>query len=450
MQFIQGFVRQLNNSTSTQFVLLRGTSLVFLLQVVGAGLLYLLNLVYEHWFGTIAFGHFVFLLSWLQIFGAVSELGFSQSSLRFLPTYQENSQRDLTKGFLLWSVLVVALTGIGIAMVATAIFSTLPQLENYQELAPAFLFTPIYALQFLFLNIARGLGSVVISFFPELILKPVLGILAGFIMLRFSGIPGHMLGISAYTIGVAVVLLIFVVQIVTYFREKLHVKETAYRPKMWLSYSFPLMGMRVNQVFFQRISTIIIGFMINPSAIAVYAVSERISNFAVFFQRAAVYVFAPLIAPLHEKGDNEMLDKHISMIADWSFFSSVLASLVLIVFSPFLLGMFGEEYLEGQIVLVVLLFAQITHGFTGPAPLTLDLTGHQRLNFRIHLGGTILAVILHIALIPILGIEGAAVALVLASVVQNWLAYYYLKKRLGLHSLPTFTRALQRRAESNR
>jgi O-antigen/teichoic acid export membrane protein len=246
------------------------------------------------------------------------------------------------------------------------------------------------------------------------------------------------------------VMLIFAVQIITYFRDKLQVKENTYQRRTWLFYSFPLMGMRVNQVFFQRISTIIIGFMINPSAIAIFAVSERISSFAVFFQRAAVFVFAPLIAPLHEKGDKETLDKYISMIADWSFLSSVSVSVVLIIFSPFLLGMFGEEYLEGQFVLILLLIAQITHGFTGPAPLTLDLTGHQGLNFRIHVGGTILAVVLHVMLIPFLGIEGAAIALVLASVAQNWLAYYYLKKRLGVDSLPTFTQVLQRRAESNR
>ena len=450
MQSIQGFVRQLKNSPNAQVALLRGTGLVFILQVVGSGLLYLLNLIYERWFGTVAFGQFIFLLSWLQIFGAISELGFSQSSLRFLPTYEESHQHGLTRGFLVWSTLVVALTGTVIGLVAAGIFSIVPQLEDYQNLAPAFMFTPVFALQFLFLNLSRGFGNVVFAFFPELILKPIFGILSAIVLLRLSGIPDRMLGISAYTVGVAIVFFIFVVQIITYFRDKLQSEANAYQSKTWLMYSFPLMGMRVNQVFFQRISTIIIGFMINPSAIAIFAVSERISSFAVFFQRAAIFVFAPLIAPLHEKGDNETLDKYISMIADWSFFSSVLVSLVLIVFSPVLLGMFGEEYLKGQFVLIVLLIAQITHGFTGPAPLTLDLTGHQGLNFRIHVGGTILAVVLHILLIPYLGIEGAAIALVVASVAQNWLAYYYLKKRLGLDSLPTFTQALHGRAESNR
>ncbi|MCI0710616.1 MAG: oligosaccharide flippase family protein [Chloroflexi bacterium] len=449
MQSIQGLVRQLKNSPDTQLALLRGTGLVFVLQVVGSGLLYLLNLIYERWFGTIAFGQFIFLLSWLQIFGAISELGFSQSSLRFLPTYEENSQHSLTRGFLVWSAVVVTLTGTIIGLIAAGVFSIAPQLNDYRNLAPAFMFTPVFALQFLVLNISRGFGNVVLAFFPELILKPIFGILSAIVLLRFSGIPDRMLGISAYTVGVGMVMLIFVVQIITYFRDKLQVRKNIYQPKTWLMYSFPLMGMRVNQVFFQRISTIIIGFMINPSAIAIYAVSERISSFAVFFQRAAVFVFAPLIAPLHEKGDNETLNKYISMIADWSFFSSVGVSVVLVIFSPFLLGMFGEEYLEGQFVLIVLLLAQITHGFTGPAPLTLDLTGHQGLNFKIHVGGTILAVVLHVMLIPLWGIEGAAIALVLASVAQNWLAYYYLKKRLGLNSLPTFTQVLQRRAESD-
>lgn len=82
--------------------------------------------------------------------------------------------------------------------------------------------------------------------------------------------------------------------------------------------------------------------------------------------------------------------------------------------------------------------------------MTLNLTGQQLLNFNIHIGGIILAVIL-CNVYPAIGIKGATAALVLTLMIRrSGLVNYCLKKRLGLHSQPTVTQAFQRRAEVKR
>ena len=80
------------------------------------------------------------------------------------------------------------------------------------------------------------------------------------------------------------------------------------------------------------------------------------------------------------------------------------------IFGRWVLSMFGEAFESGHIALTILCLGQIVNVEVGAVALVLNMTGHARDAAQ----GIVLAALLNIALsvllIPILGLEGAAIA----------------------------------------
>ncbi|MGB8274445.1 MAG: polysaccharide biosynthesis C-terminal domain-containing protein, partial [Alphaproteobacteria bacterium] len=165
----------------------------------------------------------------------------------------------------------------------------------------------------------------------------------------------------------------------------------------------------------------------------IYAVAIRAAELLTFVLAAVNTVIAPRVASYYYQGDSVRLQRLLSASARRALLLTLPLGLMLIIAGPWLLNtVFGAEYAPGAIAMAILAGAQLVNVAAGSVGLVLNMTGHE----RITAWGVGLAAILNIALnallIPLWGIEGAAIATASSLVAWNLILWLAVRRHLGL------------------
>ena len=107
--------------------------------------------------------------------------------------------------------------------------------------------------------------------------------------------------------------------------------------------------------------------------------------------------------------DHADLQRRVRRASAWTFWLTVPAVAATVAAGYPLLAIFGPDYVSGYTVLVVLGLGMVAKASVGPAGDLLVVLGHQRANFTVAAMSLALNVVLAVALIPSLGILGAAI-----------------------------------------
>ena len=120
-----------------------------------------------------------------------------------------------------------------------------------------------------------------------------------------------------------------------------------------------------------------------------------------------------------------------------AFWPTLLGSVVVVLMAPLLLGLFGSGFADQAHLTGILALGFIARGFVGPAELYLNVVGEQRACAVVLLAAAASNVALNIALIPWIGLEGAAVATTISLIVMSTGLYVLVLRRMGISLRPT-------------
>src|ERR1700722_619155 len=95
--------------------LLRRAGIVLVVQVVGAGLAYGLQVLLARLLGASDFGIYTYVFVWVTFVSLVAGLGFPAASIRFLPVYRIKEDWPRIHGFLSSTAKITLLSAIAIA-----------------------------------------------------------------------------------------------------------------------------------------------------------------------------------------------------------------------------------------------------------------------------------------------------------------------------------------------
>jgi O-antigen/teichoic acid export membrane protein len=113
---------------------------------------------------------------------------------------------------------------------------------------------------------------------------------------------------------------------------------------------------------------------------------------------------------LYNNGDFKGLER---LARNTSLLGTIVALPALIVIevaAPWFMRLFGPEFEAGATALRILVIGQFLNVFVGTTGLLLSMSGHERYLQRTMVIGATANIILNVTLIPILGINGAAIA----------------------------------------
>jgi O-antigen/teichoic acid export membrane protein len=139
----------------------------------------------------------------------------------------------------------------------------------------------------------------------------------------------------------------------------------------------------------------------------------------------------PTAASLHGAGETERLRVTFARMTWATAAVGLVVGALLIVAGPWLLGLFGPEFVAGYPALVVLVVGQVVNAATGSVGVILGMTGHAGRLF-VNAGLTaVLTVVLNVLLIPQFGIVGSALATSISLATVNIVRTIQVRQVLG-------------------
>uniref|UniRef100_B3EM06 Polysaccharide biosynthesis protein n=1 Tax=Chlorobium phaeobacteroides (strain BS1) TaxID=331678 RepID=B3EM06_CHLPB len=109
--------------------------------------------------------------------------------------------------------------------------------------------------------------------------------------------------------------------------------------------------------------------------------------------------------------------------------------LLFLVAPQWVMGMFGEEFQKGGVLLSILAIGQFVNVATGSVGYVLMMSGNEKLMRNNVAFVAVLSVVLNAALVPLYGAFGAAIATAVCLALQNMIAAYMVSSRLGINTL---------------
>jgi O-antigen/teichoic acid export membrane protein len=403
--------------------LLRGASSALILQVLGVVLAYALHVTLARWMGAGGYGTYAYVISWATVLATVGALGLPLASLRFVSQHTAGERWPELKGVLLGAPALVLLGG-GAVFVVGAAWATLVMSDPVLWIF-GFACVPFIAQLTLGTEIGRGLGSITAALTPSRILRPLLILMTVALVWDKASSPTLALAATlAALVGSTIVQVIWLCRLAPL---SVGAVPGNYQPRRWLTTAFPMMIATGAALLLTQLDLLMVGLLLDDEAVGLYSAAAKTAAIIPLVLYALNMVAAPGFAALYDRGDAMRLQELATAVARWAFWPSLALAALLALASGWILSLFGDSFIAARGVLVMLAAAYVFSAGVGSVGYLLSLTGHEIHNARTVVWAVGLDLGLNLALIPFLGIFGAALATVTT----------YLWVGLRLHYLTT-------------
>jgi len=415
--------------------LARGASVALAIQISGAGMKYIVQILFARWMGPAEYGSYIYAFTWAQLLAVFAGLGLTTGVLRFIPEYL--ATRDWSR---LWGVVRRSRQLTLIAGLVFATFSTIavvqlhPQRIHIASLLVGLWLVPLLALLNLQMEMTRGTRRIGLAYMPPLLIYPALSACAAFLVLRVSG---TLTGVSA--LGAVSMALVAVLSIQAFGLKRALPREADkvtphYDTSRWLRISSPLLLMGGFLIVLNQADILLMGLLRGPKDAGIYAAATKTAALVSFILTAFNSITAPMIASLHASDDRTSMQQMVSTATRWTFWPSLIIALGLIFFGGPILNLFGSSFTAGRWPLALLALGQLANASVGPVGYLMSLTGYQDLTARVYGVSALVNVILNAAIIPFWGLAGAALVSMSTMILWNVWLYALVKKHLGIRS----------------
>lgn len=188
-------------------------------------------------------------------------------------------------------------------------------------------------------------------------------------------------------------------------------KETLKMSKTLLLFSIPLLVTSILNLVMNWTDTLMLGYFESSDVVGLYKGTYPLSRYMTKSLGIFSFIFMPVVSKLYMDNLLDEAKRTYQVVTKWLFSLSLPIFFVIFVFSEFTLGfLFGPEYRAAGLTLKLLSLGFFSHVVVGLNGQSLVAIGKNRLVLYGSLIGGLLNVILNVGLIPLFGIEGAAIA----------------------------------------
>ncbi|SDQ14535.1 flippase [Flagellimonas zhangzhouensis] len=421
--------------------LLSGSTVTFVIRIFGLILSYLVVFIVSKKFDAEGTGIYTLTLSFLEIISILGTIGLNVAVLRYVGQFNTVSSepsilkllvKNVYKVVFPFSILLAIVIYFNSDYIATNIFGN----STYKNaLKICAVVTPFYSINLVNVEYIRGLKILRISEFLRSINRPFLVILVVLILGKDKLNPVYGLviaGISGYILS-------------TYFiYNKLRkIKSTKAQINelnigKLLKTSTPMLITSLFTFLLINAATFFIEAYSTSDQVGIFNVCLRIANLVSLILIVVNTIAAPKISELFWAKNFKGLDKFIQQASKMIFWISLVSILVVITFSNFILGVFGNDFKSGVTTLVYLAIGQAINTISGPAGLFLNMSGNQKTLRNIMAITTIFVLVGYAVLVPDQGIVGAAIVGMVGSFIINVFSVFYVYKKYKILTVYRF------------
>jgi len=366
----------------------------------------------------------------------VSRFGMENGVVRYVAHHREHGDNARVKGTIVQALLITLAISLVLSAVmfvgAGFIVGWLPKdtpemvgvLRAFAFVLPFFVFMSMTAWA------TQGFKTVTYAAYIQQLIRPGLFLLfVGICYVLGAGVIG---AIAAYALAMFLAGLAGLYYLRKLFPPLFDRRAgTKFETKALFGVSVPMSITQGAQYLNNWSAILILGAFAAGAPVGVFNAAARTATFLTAVRFAFSGIFSPIISGLHARQNTEEMGRLYKDVSRWIFTGAFVLFLVIVVFAPQVMAVFGEEFREGVVALIIVAVAQLYSSSVGPAPRMLAMTGNQNYAMIATTIAAATGVVVSLVLVPRYGLIGAAIGMGTAIVTENTGTMAAVKWRLG-------------------
>jgi len=411
---------------------------IFMIRVISAAMAYFAQILLARWMGGSDYGVYVYVWTWVLLFGSMMDFGISASAQKIIPEYRARGEHALLRGFLSgsrWMTLVVSAV---VSLLLAGVVRLLSPWIDAGAILPLYigcLTLPAFVVANAQDGIARSHDWMRLGLMPQFILRQalIIGLTAGAFVLGFH------LGATAAMLASAAAVWIAMIGQMLVLNRRLggHIEPgpKAYDFHGWLAISLPILLVEGFYLLLSYTDVLVLQQFRASEEVGIYFAVVKTLALVSFIHYAMSATTAHRFAEYHALGDKERLSAYVAHAIKWTFWPSLAATVLLLALGKPLLWLFGPQFVVGYDIMFVAAIGLVVRSAIGPVERLLNMLGHQHICALAYALAFVMNVALCVALVPRFGGHGAAAATSISLVFETVLLFWITRRRLGLHVL---------------
>ncbi len=411
---------------------------IFVIRLISAAIAYLSQILLARWMGGSEYGIYVYVWTWVLLFGSMMDFGISASAQKIIPEYRTRGDGALLRGFLHGSRWMTFAASAAISLMLAGLVRLLSPWIEANAVVPLYvgcLTLPAFVVANTQDGIARSHDWMRLGLMPQFIVRQalIIGLTAGAFALDL-----HLGATAAMTASAAAVWIAMIGQmLVLNHRLARHVEpgSRAYDFCGWLAISLPILMVEGFYLLLSYTDVLVLQQFRSSQEVGVYFAVVKTLALVSFIHYAMSATTAHRFAEYNALGDKARLSAYVTHAINWTFWPSLVATIALLAVGKPLLWLFGPKFVTGYAIMFVAAIGLVVRAAIGPVERLLNMLGHQHVCAAAYAAAFAMNVALCVLLVPHHGGYGAAAATSISLSFETALLFWIVRRRLGLHVL---------------
>ncbi|MCF8340679.1 MAG: flippase [Chitinophagaceae bacterium] len=381
--------------------------------------------------GPLDFGILNYSIAFVAIFSVIANLGLNEIVVRDLINETYEKRKEVLGTVFILQLIASLLSFVSIVLIAY--FTEINGSKSYLVLIVvgfSLIFQPISIIKYFY---ESQLNSKYFVWVENGVFAIISIIKIALIFLKAN--------LISFAILISIeAILVFIILIVLYFKQKITEKKWKYnhdRAKQLMTDSWPLVMSGIAIMIYMRIDQVMIGKMLGQKFVGIYTIALKLSEIWYMIPMIITSSLFPVILK-SKLIDKKLYQQRIQYLLDIMTTISYMISIFTLFFSHWLIiNLFGAEYSESAKILNVHIWTSV-FVFIGVAGGKWYITENlQRLVFYRSIIGAFINIVLNFYLIPRYSALGAAYATLISQLFSSYLFDYFSHKTKEIFIMKT-------------
>ncbi len=420
-------------------VIFKGATIILLGSFISKFIMYFYRLIVARWLGPFDYGLVSMGLSVFWLTYGFSKLGLTSGIKRRVSHHVGAETMEKIPSSMMaalsvgvpWSVLLGAAVFLSSDFIAVAFFNQ-PEMATVIRLFSIAI--PFRAIHSLLNSLLKGLRDVKYKVVIENIYLSLSTLLVAVVLIRMGwGVDGAIYAQLAGMITSSVLILLLVeFKVFPFIRKSFGSFRDEFSTIM--KFSFPLIFSGMIAKLMTHSDTLLIGFFEASESAGLYNAAYPTASILTVISGAFGAMLFPTVSKLYSSGDKDISVEITSVTLKWIFLATFPVLVFMTIFgSSMLRFFFGEAYVNASYALAILGLAFMIKNLTRHYSSFIKSEDMTALIFKITLAVFVLNILLNILLIPLIGINGAAIATAVAAVLKSVIGATIVYLKFGVN-----------------
>ncbi len=176
----------------------------------------------------------------------------------------------------------------------------------------------------------------------------------------------------------------------------------------------------------------VLGILATSEDVGIFNAAARTAMVSGVVYMAFTQIFSPIISNLYARGQLADLSRLYKDVSRWIFTGVLAVFWLTVILSRDILAVFGDQFIVGWSAMVISAGGWLFAASIGATNRVLLMTGHQRVYMFAMVAAAVTGIVASFALVPILGILGAALSDAGTTVLANTITLIAVRRKMNL------------------